>query len=253
MPSSWVNTECSIRRVQHTPSTAYTEYCLSSLHSLDFELTPECSFSFRRTSLQIDCHQPVLHKSFKGKVTSSHSHGFELTNRWIESQHLARLPSTASRSTTSKYSSNLPRSKPAASASLNSLDHSSECISEFTQSRSPIASPTSLDDGLKVHLQTRSITASKCISEFTPSRPPSASPNSLDHGLPVHLQTRSITASKCISQLARLRPPSTSLMSDGGCTEIQGYWRWTFTRSSSSGAPRIADNHHVLPVQLYRV
>jgi len=26
MPSSWVNTECSIRQVQHTPSTAYTNY-----------------------------------------------------------------------------------------------------------------------------------------------------------------------------------------------------------------------------------
>jgi len=28
MPSSWVNTECSIRRVQHTPSAAYTEYSI---------------------------------------------------------------------------------------------------------------------------------------------------------------------------------------------------------------------------------
>jgi len=73
--------ECSIHRVQHTPSTAYTYDCLSSLHSHDFELTPECSFSFRRTSLPIDCHQPVLHKSFRGKVTLSHSHGFELTNQ----------------------------------------------------------------------------------------------------------------------------------------------------------------------------
>jgi len=63
-----------------TLSTAYTYDCLSSLHSHDFELTPECIFSFQRTSLPIDCHQPVLHKSFKGKVTLSHSHGCELTN-----------------------------------------------------------------------------------------------------------------------------------------------------------------------------
>jgi len=87
-------------------------------------------------------------------------------------------------------------------------------------------SPNSHDRGLKVHLQTRTITASKCISEFPCSRPPSASLSSLHLGLQVHLQTRSITASKCISE---------------------------FTRSSSSGAPRIADYHRVLPVQIYRV
>jgi len=57
-------TEYNIHRVQHTPSTAYTEYsihrvqhtrstqdCSSSLHSHDYELTPECSFSFRCASL----------------------------------------------------------------------------------------------------------------------------------------------------------------------------------------------------------
>jgi hypothetical protein len=44
-------TEYSIHRVQHTPSTASTQDCLSSLHSHDYELTPECNFSFRRASL----------------------------------------------------------------------------------------------------------------------------------------------------------------------------------------------------------
>jgi len=39
-------TEYSIHRVQHTLSTALQD-CLSSLHSQDYELTPECSFSFR--------------------------------------------------------------------------------------------------------------------------------------------------------------------------------------------------------------
>jgi hypothetical protein len=43
-------------------------------------LTPECSFSLRRTSLTIHPYQPVLHKSFTDKVTSSHSDGFESTN-----------------------------------------------------------------------------------------------------------------------------------------------------------------------------
>jgi len=45
-------TEYSMHRVQHTPSTAYTQDCPSSLHSDDRELTPQCSFSFRRASLQ---------------------------------------------------------------------------------------------------------------------------------------------------------------------------------------------------------
>ena len=50
-----------ILRVQHTPSTAYTEYSihqvphtqdyLSSLHSHDYQFTPECSFNFRLASL----------------------------------------------------------------------------------------------------------------------------------------------------------------------------------------------------------
>jgi len=44
-------TEYSIHRVQHTPSTASTQDCLSSLHSHGYELTPDCSFSFRRASL----------------------------------------------------------------------------------------------------------------------------------------------------------------------------------------------------------
>ena len=103
-------TKYGTHRVLHTPSTAYTLDYLLSLHSRDVELAPECRFSFRRTSLPIDHHQPVLHESCKGKGTSSHSHGFELTYQWIETQHRACLPSAASRSTTCKYSSNPARS-----------------------------------------------------------------------------------------------------------------------------------------------
>jgi hypothetical protein len=43
--------EYNIHRVQHTPSTASTQNCLFSFHSHDYELTPECSFSFRRACL----------------------------------------------------------------------------------------------------------------------------------------------------------------------------------------------------------
>jgi len=92
-------TEYSIHRVQHTPSPAYTESsihrvqhtpctldCLSSLHSHDYKLTPECSFSFRRASLQ---HRPPSTSSpweLKGKVALSHPHSWDETNWWMESQ-----------------------------------------------------------------------------------------------------------------------------------------------------------------------
>jgi len=165
-------------RVQHTPSTASTLDCLSSLHSHDYELTPECSFSFRLTSLHDQPPSASSPWELKGEVTLSHSHGCEVTNRWIESQHRARRPSTAS-----KYSSNLTWSLP------------------------PCASPSSLDHSLQECLQTHSITASKCISKLAQSQPPSVSPNSLDYGL----QVCTITASKCIPEFTRSWPPSASL------------------------------------------
>jgi len=107
----------SWHQVQHTLSTAYTQHCLSSLHSHDYELTPECSFSFRRTS-QHD-RPPSARSPWELKciVTLSHSHGYELTNWWIESEHPARRPLSAY-----KYSSNVAQSWPP-SASPNSLDH----------------------------------------------------------------------------------------------------------------------------------
>ena len=121
------------------------------------------------------------------------------------------------KSTASKYSSNLARSSPA-SASPNSLDHglqvylqtrsitSCKCISELARLRPP----SSHEHGLQVHLQARSITASTCISEFTRSTSPSASLSSLELSLQVHIQTRSITASKCISEFTRSTCPSAS-------------------------------------------
>ena len=57
------------------------------------------------------------------------------------------------------------------------------------------------------------ISASKFISKLARLRPPSASLSSLDHGLPVDLQIRSITASKCIYDYTQEPPPSVSLSS----------------------------------------
>jgi len=152
MPWSWVDTKYSIHQVQRTRSTASTRDCLSSLHSPDYELTPECSFSFRCASLW---HRPPSARSpweLKGKATLSHSHGCKLTTWWIESQapgapsidHLQVLIKSRTIMTL-KSVSKLPRSR---------------C-------------PSLHNHGLGVHLQTRTITASKWISKLARLRPPS--------------------------------------------------------------------------------
>jgi len=235
-------TEYSIHRVQHTPSTASIQDCLSCLHSHDYELTPECSFSFRRASPW----------ELKGKVTLSHSHGCELTNWWKQSPHLARCPSTAS-----QYSSKLARLRPA-SASSNLLHYglqtrsitASKCISKLSRLRHP----SSHDHGLQVHLHTRSMTASKSISKLDRSRPPSASPNSLDRSLQCISKLARSRPPKCISKLARSRPSIASSKVHLQTRSIMApACILKFTRSSFSGAPQIALKHRLQPVQKYRV
>jgi len=273
----------SWHRVQHTPSTASTQDCLSSLHSHDYELTPQCSFSFRRTSLYDRLPSASSPCELKSKVTLSHSHGCKLTNWWIEFHYPVRRPSTAS-----KYTSNLARSRPP-SASPNSLDHGHQVYLQthsitackFAQAWPPSASPISLDYSLQVHLQTPLITASK----FTRSLPPRVSPNTLDYRLQVHLETRSITACKFTRSLppsvsrntldyhlqvhlqsrsimackfTRSLPPSVSPntldyrlqvhLQTGSITASEYISK--FTRSSFSGAPRIALKHRLQPVQI---
>jgi len=167
----------SWHRVQHTPSTASTQDCLSSLYS-HYKLTPECSFSFRRASLHDRPPSASSPWELKGKVTLSHSHGCEITNWWIQSQHPARRPSIAS-----KYSSNLARSRPPSVSPISLLHGLQVYLETRSITASKCVSPNSLDHGLQVYLQTRLITACK----FARAWPPSASPNSLDHDLGVHL------------------------------------------------------------------
>jgi len=214
----------SRHRVQHTPSTASAQYCLSSLHSHNYELTLECHVSFRCASLHDRPPSASSLWELKSKITFSHSHGCELTNWWIESQHQACRPSTAC-----EYSSNLTRSRHPG-VYPNSVDYglqfrmitASKRIFKLAQSPPPSVSPYSLDYGLQVC----TITASKCISEFTRSWPPSASMSSLDLGLQVQFSTRSITASRYMVNERR------RVYGDTGVTE---------------------NNHRMLPVQINHV
>ena len=83
--------------VQHTPSTASTQDWYSTLHSYDYELTCECSLGFRRASLYDQPPSASPPWELKGEVTMSHSHVCELTHWWIQSQHPACRPSSASK------------------------------------------------------------------------------------------------------------------------------------------------------------
>jgi len=85
-----------------------------------------------------------------------------------------------------------------------------KCISKLARSRPRSVSLSSLNLGLQLYFQTRSISATQSISKLAQSRPPSASLSSLNLGLQLHLQTRSMTASKCISEFARPWSPIAS-------------------------------------------
>jgi len=165
-------------RIQPTPSTAYTEYCIHwVLH------TPSAASS-----------QDWLSPAASQLSSLGGPYWTQLTtfprlrvNQWIASRLPSHLPPDLP-----------PPDRPPASTPPISIHHgiqvhlqtrlitASKCIFEFTQSCTPIASPNSLDQGLQVHLWVRSISASKCISELTRARRQSASLNSLDHGLQLH-------------------------------------------------------------------
>jgi len=201
---------------------------LNSSHSHNYVLTNKYSLSSRRTSLpnyrlQIDRPQALLQsRSIMASKCISKLAQSQLPSESLPSPDYGLHVRTMM---ACKCIYKLARSRPP-SASPNSPDHglqvhlqtrpitASKCISKlaqhsirvylkprtntlpmFAQSPHSSASPHSLDRGLQVHLQTRSITASESISNLARIRPPS-SPN---HGLQLHLGTCSMTASKCIS------------------------------------------------------
>jgi len=167
MPWSRVNTEYIIHRVQHTPSTAYTEYSIHrSTAYTEEQHTPSTAYT-------VYCIIPRStvsrsHLSADHVVLNSlHSHNHELTNQWSVSSRRASLPN---------YRLQIDRLQ----VLLRSRSiTASKCISSLARLRPPI----SLDHGLQLPLQTRSIMA----SNLARSQPPSASLNSLDHSLQVNL------------------------------------------------------------------
>ena len=73
-------TEYSVHQVQHSPSTASTPDCVSSLHSHDYELISEYCFSFQCISLHSRPPTASSPCEIKRKVTLSQSHSCMLTN-----------------------------------------------------------------------------------------------------------------------------------------------------------------------------
>jgi len=216
--------------VQYTSSTASTEDCLPSVVSCNYKLTPECSLSLRCASPQDRPPPPSSPWGLKGKVTSSHSHGYKLTNWWIESTRRAfNRPPPSSPPILLDHGLQVqlhPRMIPA-----------SEFILKFSRSRRPSLSLNWLDSRLQVQLQTGSIPASECISGFSWSWPPGVPPKLLAYGLQVHIQTRSITAPECIAKFNWSRPPSSH---DDGLQCIS-----KLARSCPPSASLSSLNHHL--------
>jgi len=80
------STEYNVHRVQ----VSTTDY-VSSCHSCDYELTPECGLNLLCSSLQ-DWLPPASSAcALPGKVNSSHSYGWKLTNWWTEFEQLSNL------------------------------------------------------------------------------------------------------------------------------------------------------------------
>jgi len=131
MPWSWVDTKYSIHQVQHTPSTAYTEYSIHRVPhtprtaSYQDWMSHSQSLSSQRTMLYSILYVPTITSQAMNWVWASIAHASRSTaSRFAPSRltasRLTTFSSIASRSITSKYSSNLDWSWPP-SASPNSL------------------------------------------------------------------------------------------------------------------------------------
>ena len=202
-------TEYSIHQVQHTPSTAYTAYsthrvqhtlstastqeCLSSLHSHDCKVTPECSVSFWCASLH---DRPLVRIRVILFDHCLRSVSLNLLNYGIQVRTIMALK-CISKVAPSQHSSECP----------NSLDYglpvrtikASKCISSLAGAWSRSASLSSLDHGLQVYLQISVISAWTVMFNLAQSLPRSVSLSSIDH----HFQARLILLSSTACRQSR--------------------------------------------------
>ena len=219
----------SSHRVQHTPSTAYTENCI---HRVLHHPKVNC--------LPLPASLSPLGRPCCTKFSTIPQ---LLVTQWIQFRLPSRLPPELPRSDwpppntppislehglevqlhtrsimASTCFSNLARPQPPRSHSHGLQVH----ISKLARLQPPSASPNSLDYSLQAHIVMASncispcslhyrllvctITASMCITDLPRWQLPSLYPNSHDHGL----QVRTIMASKCIFRLAQSRPLSAS-------------------------------------------
>jgi len=187
MEWSWVNTEYSIHRVQHTPSTAYSKQSIhQGLHtpstaSSEARLPPAPTQSLlsRRTILYSTLYIPMI-TCYQMNRVSAASPPPSLAIYRLRIDHLQVLIQSRSMMA-SKCISEQARWQPP-SASLSYTISASKCISTLAWSWPPRASRGSLSHDRQVHFQTQPITASKSAW----SNPPTASPNPLDYSHQMH-------------------------------------------------------------------
>jgi len=197
MPSSWVNTECSIHRVQHTLSTAYTEY---SIHRVQHTPKIVCG------PFILTISSWPLNVALASGVPPYRSTANSQSSIWASKVKSPCQIPTVARYLTDELSRGAP-SIDHLQALVQSCSITGSKITPYlAQSRLPSTRPTSLNHGLQVYLQTCSIKASQGISSLVRSRPRSVSPDSLDYSL----QVCTIMAFKCIPILAKSRPSSAS-------------------------------------------
>jgi len=256
------NIECE-HRVQHIPSTAYTEYSIYCVQHIPSTACTEYSIhrvldTQRNTSPQ-EWLSPTPTHTLSCQRTLLYSILFIPT---ITSYPLSTFSSSitdASQSTTSKFSaSTFTASRLPASQSIAAISTASKYSFNDDRSLTWSVSLIMLNYGFPVHLLVHSSTASKCntiwfnqggqvylqtcsntVSQFALSRHRSVSLCSLDLSvsmcifklaplcLQVHLWVHSISVSKCITNHTQSWPRSTSSNCGGSCTMTQGLPRWT--------------------------
>jgi len=146
-PKQWsrVNIDYSLYQLPYTLCTASSQNWLSP--------APSQCLTNRQTMLNSILYIPTI-TSYLMKIVST--------------PFAPPSQSTASRSTTTKYTSHPAQWWPT-SPSPNSLNHDLRCISKVARSLPPSVSPNSDDHALQLHSQTCMITSWECISKFTPS------------------------------------------------------------------------------------